>query len=772
MNPARQRRLVVEALEGRTLLSVSPTLSQPGGYVLTSPDTWYNSPQNGVGATPSQIKHAYGFDNLSGNGSGQTIAIIDPWNDTTIASDLQNFDSYFGLPAPPSFSIVAEDGSQNFQNYPVAGQQVVIGGQSETVSVAETALDVEWAHALAPAANILLVQAQTNIFSFQDQFGNQIAGDELKAIQWAEAQPGVSVVSMSFGVSGEFNGETNWDSTFLTPTGHTGIVFVAATGDTSQASYPATSPNVVAVGGTTLSIDTSGDYQSETTWGNTGGGPSGYEAKPAYQNSLVGGSARATPDVAFASVENIAGTVTGVWMRDTADAEALGPSVNYWTQQGGTSFSTLGWAALTAITDQARAAAGLGPMNGRSETLPDLYNEAQSNFNDITTGNNGHYSALPGYDEVTGRGTPKATSIVPALKATMSPSAAAFSNGAQVAETTDIANPSLQDLFTVGSDGHLREDQFNDSTHTQSGQLIIDSSTPLQPGASITLYNDGSSINLFAVNTFGQIVWDQVKNGVTTNVGTFGTPVGLASGETFIGQAQQGVFNLFAVGADGYIHQFQYLSSTNEWYTYGGGILRSMQLTAHTPLSGWFDGPSGILDFYAELPDANIAQWQYVPGSGWGGGEINASAAQLPSPGAAPGVPLAVTQANGQINIFAVNRSGNVGQIDWYYPAGWAAGIIPAAGASLAVGTPLGVNYSSNYIITIVGVNTAGNIGEVQYVGGWAALTVTASVKFATGSGVTMLVPPSGEIEILGVGSNGHLLDEEHLAAWNEYDLG
>jgi subtilase family serine protease len=132
----------------------------------------------------------------------------------------------------------------------------------------ETALDVEWAHALAPKANILLVEASSNLMS-----------DLLTAVNYARNRPGVSAVSMSWG-TGEFAGEATYDGFFTTPAGHTGVTFLASTGDDgTPGGYPAYSPNVVAVGGTTLRVNraiSSPDYVSEIGWTGSGGGVSQY----------------------------------------------------------------------------------------------------------------------------------------------------------------------------------------------------------------------------------------------------------------------------------------------------------------------------------------------------------------------------------------------------------------------------------------------------------------------------------------------------------------
>src|SRR5690606_14213158 len=116
----------------------------------------------------------------------------------------------------------------------------------------ETALDVQWVHALAPGANILLVEADSANFS-----------DLTAAVDYARNVPGVSVVSMSWG-AGEWAGETFYNQYFTTPPGHAGVTFFAAAGNSGGPGvYPAYSPNVVAVGGTTVTLNGSNNIISE-----------------------------------------------------------------------------------------------------------------------------------------------------------------------------------------------------------------------------------------------------------------------------------------------------------------------------------------------------------------------------------------------------------------------------------------------------------------------------------------------------------------------------
>jgi subtilase family serine protease len=347
------------------------------------------------GYGPSQISQAYGFNQITfnngtikGDGTGQTIAIIDAYDQPNIAGDLATFDATYGLPAPPSFTKVNENGGTT---YPAADQGWGL----------EISLDVEWAHAMAPGANILLVEASSNSFA-----------DLMTAVDYARNQPGVAVVSMSWG-GGEWSGEAGYDGYFTTPAGHSGVTFVAATGDSGSSGapeYPSVSPNVLAVGGTQLNTDGYGNYQSETGWSGSGGGISSVESQPGYQQGVVtqSGTRRTVPDVAYNASSN---SYFAVY--DTS-------SYSGWVGVYGTSAGAPQWAALIAIADQGRALAGLGALDGPSQTLPDLYSLPQSDFHDITTGSNGAYSAGNGYDLVTGRGSPQANLIVQGLVGTNS----------------------------------------------------------------------------------------------------------------------------------------------------------------------------------------------------------------------------------------------------------------------------------------------------------------------------------------------------------------
>ncbi|HEY7328505.1 MAG TPA: fibronectin type III domain-containing protein [Gemmataceae bacterium] len=256
----------------------------------------------------------------------------------------------------------------------------------------EEALDVEWAHAIAPGASIVLVEAN-----------NASMSNLLTAVTTAATKVGASVVSMSWG-GNESSSETSFDSDFTAP----GVPYVAASGDNGAPPiYPAVSPNVLAVGGTSLTLNSSGGYGSETAWSGSGGGISAYEPLPSYQprtysngSSTGTSTTRMNPDVAYDANPN-----TGFAVYDS-DGE---PG---WLEVGGTSDAAPQWAALVAIADQGRALNGKGTLTGSTQTLPMLYQMPSSNFHEITSGGNGTDSAGPGYNLVTGLGTPVANEVI------------------------------------------------------------------------------------------------------------------------------------------------------------------------------------------------------------------------------------------------------------------------------------------------------------------------------------------------------------------------
>jgi subtilase family serine protease len=354
-------KFCLEPLESRQLLSLPPGLS------------------------PHEIRHAYGLDHvlfsnskhpIHANGAGQTIAIVDAYDAPNIAHDLRVFSKTFNLPT--------KDANGNFVLSKVTSRRTpsVDAGWALEIS-----LDVEWAHAIAPRAHILLVEA-----------ASPSNDNLLNAIDYARRQKGVSAISLSWG-GDESPFEQYYDNYLTTPGGHIGganlrggVTFVSSSGDAgAPASWPAVSPNVVAVGGTSLTLDGSKNYNSESAWAGSGGGYS-------YIENTV------APDVAYD-----ADPKSGFAVYDSTPSDTN----KGWQVVGGTSAGAPQWAAIIAVVDQGRALHKAGSLN-TNQALTGLYSLPAADFHDITTGSNG-YNAHTGYDLVTGRGTPRADMLIPDL---------------------------------------------------------------------------------------------------------------------------------------------------------------------------------------------------------------------------------------------------------------------------------------------------------------------------------------------------------------------
>ena len=361
-------------------------------------------------------------------GAGQTIVIVDAYGSPTITADLKAFDSVFGLP-DPSFQVVCPMGCPTFnpRNAP----------QAEVNWTFETTLDVEWAHAVAPLANIVLVVAPT-------PYGEAINN----AVRYAVSHYPGAILSQSFGIpEAAFRGN---NAQFLQARQNyvnaaaAGMTVLASTGDlgatnggfpVANAGYPASDPLVTAVGGTqglplgnlaalSGSCDpplatpcTPTGYGAEAVWNEAwiqsagGGALSFLFAPPSYQAGL-GFATRAVPDVAYnAAVDG------GVLIRYSA----LGPPSFYVI--GGTSAGSPQWAGIFALANQARIAGGKSALGFANPAVYAVAHGSPSAFHDITSGNNilvgtsAGFAAGPGYDLATGWGTPDVAKMVSALVA-------------------------------------------------------------------------------------------------------------------------------------------------------------------------------------------------------------------------------------------------------------------------------------------------------------------------------------------------------------------
>ena len=340
--------------------------SPPAGYghchaqVVTDRNGNPDASRSPTGLSPATIKSVYGFSTLSTAGGGRTVAIVDAYDDPSAESDLRAFSSQYGLPpcttANGCFQKVNQRGGAA---YP----------RTDPGWALEISLDVEWAHAIAPGAKILLVEADSN------SFANLFAAEDF-------AKAHAQYVSNSWGGS-EFSGESGYDSHFQ----QNGVSFFVSSGDAGlPAEYPSASPNVVSVGGTTLHFSGS-SFTGETGWSSGGGGCSGYEAPTSAQSSFSQygqvncGGRRATPDVSLD-----ADPASGVSVYDSTRYQGR----SGWFTVGGTSASS---PMLAARSADAGTVVNAAYVYGSSIT-----------FRDITSGSNGA-SCLVGYDLCAGRGS-------------------------------------------------------------------------------------------------------------------------------------------------------------------------------------------------------------------------------------------------------------------------------------------------------------------------------------------------------------------------------
>jgi kumamolisin len=335
-------------------------------YKLVSPSAGGCNP-NVVTANPS--------------GGSRAVAVVDAFHYPTALNDLKKFSAQFGLPVPTSstFSVVFAGGVQPPQD-PSGGWEL------------EAALDIEWAHAMAPGAKIVLVEARSN------SLADLLAAEDVASTKVATA--GGGEVSNGWG-GPEFKTETTLDSHFKRP----GIVYFAAAGDSPGTEYPSVSPFVVSAGGTATTRNVvTGAFLKEVAWQDAGSGISAFESRPGYQNgvSLIVGTHRGTPDFSFDS-----NPANGVYVYDTTpfNGQACDPVFNpltCWFALGGTSLASC---ALAGVVNSA----GHFAASSNAELTTIYANRAnQADFRDITLGNCGPYSGLfatVGYDLCTGVGS-------------------------------------------------------------------------------------------------------------------------------------------------------------------------------------------------------------------------------------------------------------------------------------------------------------------------------------------------------------------------------
>jgi subtilase family serine protease len=393
------------------VISSSPGAASPFSHAVQLRSMDYQAVRGlygtGIGGTlsPADLNKHYNFPTAF-TGSGQTIAIVAAPGSGNIANDLNAFSNYYQLPQ-------CNSANPCFQKIDLSNGAKVSRNDDWNV---EIALDVEWAHAMAPSAKILLVVAKSSSMA-----------DMMAAVQTAAEQSGVVAVSMSWGTR-EYSWETTaaYDGVFKNYQANFGIVFLASSGDSgnngSNQSYPAASPFVTAVGGT--SIKSVGyappSATSEIAWIYGGGGESLYEGMPSYQTAFLADSQiltlnkgkRAIPDVAY--VADSRSSPVGVYINGS------------WYAVGGTSAGAPQWSAIAALAADRFAQSGKSSLQSLVKSTAGGFNGLiyqakldQAGFFDITAGsdNTGRTacalcSATHGYDDVTGLGVPNVSNLL------------------------------------------------------------------------------------------------------------------------------------------------------------------------------------------------------------------------------------------------------------------------------------------------------------------------------------------------------------------------
>jgi subtilase family serine protease len=396
----------------------------------------------GNGYGPSQFQSAYGLTAASAaDGSGTTVAVVDAYNDPTAASDLATYRSAAGLPA-----LTAGQFTQYNQNGATSPLPATAPASDDWTL--EESLDVDMVSAICPLCKIDLVEA------------NNDSGTGLYvAEETAATTLGAKYISNSWGGS-ESSSDLTYDSQYF---GVSGVVYTASAGDSAYSGgviYPATSPHVVSVGGTSLSTSSNSRGWTESVWETsstegTGSGCSSNEPQPSWQAALSVITAvcshRVDNDVAADADPN-----TGAAVYDTTNGNGG------WNEVGGTSESSPMIAAVFALAGN--------NGNGGDNAADSIYTHT-SNLYDVTSGSNGSCSssilctAKTGYDGPTGWGTPNG------LTAFQSNSAG---------NTVTVTNPGSQ-TGTVGTAASLQIS----ATDSASGQTLTYSATGLPAGLSI-----------------------------------------------------------------------------------------------------------------------------------------------------------------------------------------------------------------------------------------------------------------------------------------------
>lgn len=529
---------------------------------------------------------------------------------------------------------------------------------------------------MAPGANLDIVEMT----------GIQLS-DDITAIQTAAALPGVSVVSVSVGATEDGINQATYDSMLFPPTSHNGVTIVAASGDSGVSTYPAASPNVLAVGGTDLTLNpnnNSNAWYSETTWntysynappahptgGASGGGQSLYEADtnpynasypntpnisyPDYQTSVQlqtehsATNARIGPDVAYNAEDDPNGTNNGASTYSVCDSYpgvsinnsgyVAGSSTQPWFSVGGTSAGAPQWSALIAIADQGLTIEKYGSsnsstiysLNGRTQTLPRIYSLPSTDFHDITSGNN--------YEP----NNPNQTSY----------SSAAPGYDETTGRGSPIANKIVADLisptmaFYQGSDGSQASDNI---TPNSTNTTVLPVNAASFSSEAVGHYGSTKSPVVFAIGSDGHLYYQKFNASGSPITGYLAVGVNITS--FAIDYDNSGNPFLLMVGADGYGYTEDFDSNCIPLYG-PNSFDSSVKITSVAAGHDSSGNPEAFFIGPLTGGSGNLYYQQFALGT------VSGVSVQVPLPN---GSPTAVTYGSGaKINLKAMSVASDV----------------------------------------------------------------------------------------------------------------
>jgi kumamolisin len=602
------------------------------------------------GYFPSDFQQAY---NAQGGASGQSIGLV-LWGAPLHQSDLSAFAGNTGS-TPVT---IGQSGADGINFIPVDGTSF------DTSVWGETALDVEYAHGIAPGSHLKYWLAPSATFDGLESAVNAAANDA-----------SVHVVSNSWSADGNDFSDPNLDASFQHAAA-VGTTFLFATGDTARIGYPSTSPYVLAIGGTSLNTDSSGNYASESAWSGSGNGCSSTFARPSWQTGLGNAptcSGRAVPDVA-------------------ADADPYTGAYDYYgggaQQIGGTSLATPLWAGMLADWNAYNASNGTPrvgfapPLVYGMTTNPTTYG---SDFHDVTSGSAGGHGARSGWDEVTGWGSPNLAAL-----------------------EHDAANRHEQDVFFVGTDHAIWRWTWSPGWHlTRIGGAVAAGTSPaaVELNANfirIYFHDTGNHISELAWSGAG---WHQQSLGGAVAAGT--SPAAFALSPTFV--------RVFFHNTSHHISQLAWSGAGWHLQSLGGAVATGTSPSA-------FGASASFVRVYFHDTKNHISELAWS-GTGWHGRSIGGAVAAKTSPAA-----LAI---NGTYSrVYFHDTSNHVSELAWSGTQ-WVA---PARlGGTVAAGTSPAAFALNASFVRVYFHNTGNHISEIAWSGaGWHTASLGGAVAAKT----------------------------------------